>query len=449
MNITDAFIDYLYKMACSPIPVNVKAKANQALLDYIGVTYGGAYADGNSLDVYLTALNGCCSVLGSGGIKVDAARAAFINGFHAHSLEMDDGHRFGMLHPGATVISAVLAISEQEKLSFDQMQKGIVLGYEAAVKLAICLQPGHKMLGYHTTGTCGTVGAAIGCAVAMEMNREQLKAVLSAAATCASGVLKIQEDASQLKAYNVAHASMEGVMAAMIGRTGLRGSDDILGGDRGFLQIHSTTVDFEKLILEESYYEIQRIYVKPYAACRHCHSALEAVMKVKHLFKTSGYIPEADNIEEIRIDTYLLAICGHDHTKIRGIQSAKMSMPYSVAAAYFLDGCGVDAFSIKRITDNDILELVKKVVIFENPEFTALSPEKRIAEVIIRTKQGERKSYRVDYAKGEPENPMTNEEIQTKFVGLMSWCGQRERAQRISELFSGLEISSGQLFNII
>lgn len=343
-------------------------------------------------------------------------------------MELDDGHRFGMLHLGAVIIPAVLALGQQERISLDRILHGIVVGYEAAARLAVSMQPGHKKAGYHTTGTCGTIGAALGCAAALSMDRMQMKAVLSAAASSAAGLLEIQENASQLKAYNAGQAAMAGAGAVLIGKCRLKGPDDILGGDRGFLRIHSATVSEETLVKRDTPLEIERIYVKPYAACRHCHSAMEAAMQLRSRLQTG-----AEEIEEILIDTYQLAIRGHDHREIKGVESAKLSIPYSVAAAYILNSGSLDAFSESSVNQAEILMLARKVKVRENPEFTALAPGKRIAEVRVVTVAGHLARARVEYAKGDPENPMTEDELKDKFMGLMQYCGREEQAKALLE----------------
>ena len=315
----------------------------------------------------LVTHNGDASVIGT-NYKTSPAVAAFINGFHAHSTELDDGHRFGMIHLASVIVSAVFAISESQKLSFDSFFKGIVLGYEAAARLAISIQPGHKKRGFHTTGTCGTIGAAVGCSVAMGFDNTQLKTAISAAATSAAGILEIQEDSSDLKAYNVAHAAMGGVVAALVGCTGLRCPDDILLGEYGWMKLFSDTINESKLVEKTTYYEIERIYRKPYAACRHCHSAIEAALKIA---ERDG--KTAEQINSIEIYTYSLAIKGHDHREAKSISSAKLSMPFSVAAAYLLQNCFLDAFSWENVTNPDIKELAHKIRVIENEEFSNIS----------------------------------------------------------------------------
>ena len=140
-----------------------------------------------------------------------------------------------MIHIGASVITAVLTVAEKEKIPSENVLRGIVMGYEAAVRCARAIQPGHKMRGYHVSGTCGTIGSAMGVAFACGYDKEQLKSTLACAVSSAAGVLEIQEDASELKPYNIGRAAMDGLFAAQMGGLALPGPDDILGGKRGFL----------------------------------------------------------------------------------------------------------------------------------------------------------------------------------------------------------------------
>lgn len=443
-NITDSFIAYLMERGNGDIPEKVYEKAEACFIDYLGVVYTGAQECGETVAGLADGNLGSSSVLGSEK-KTNAGYAAFINGFHAHALELDDGHRFGMIHLGAVIISAVLAAVQEKTVPYKQFLKGIIMGYEAAVRLAIAMQPGHKKKGFHTTGTCGTVGAAVGIAFAMKYGESQLKTAIAAATTGAAGLLEIQEDASTLKPYNVAHAAMAGVVAAYAGRSGLlHGPDDILGGNRGMLYLMSDTVSVNRLTEIENYYEIERIYVKPYAACRHCHPAMEAAIDL-----SNEYAIPFDNIRNIKVYTYSLAIKGHDHTEIKGIGSAKLSMPYSVAAAYILKSGNLEAFSTENIARQDILELTARVDVLERQEFSEQASQKRIAEVELYAKDGSVVKKRVDYAKGDPENPMSRQEVLDKFRKLMSLYRETHKADSILDILGRNEIDTQELFEML
>ncbi len=436
MNITDEFIDYL--IDCNDRITNKDLeKAKYCLLDYLGVTYAGASVNSEVLSE-MDFETGECDIIGT-NIKTDTATAAFVNGYNAHTVEMDDGHRYAAIHLGSVIISAIVAVAQEkhaqgQDCSSDLILCGIVIGYEAAVRCGISMQPGHKKRGYHTTGTCGSIGAAVGIGVMLGFNREQMKGTITGAATSAAGFLEIQEDESEMKPYNIGHAAMAGVMAAKIGALGLCPPDDILGGERGVLKVMTDTFSEDKLLEKTDYLEIERIYIKPYASCRHCHPAMEAAMRIRN---ESNLEPQ--NIDRIIVDTYEFAVRGHDHTLIQGVESAKLSIPYSVAVAYITQDGGLDAFTEEKINDEEILSLTEKATVSSVDEFTQQSPEKRISEVHIFSGDKEYVSH-VDYAKGEPENPMTDEEIRNKFISLMKWAGKQSQTDQILSVIENMEL---------
>lgn len=415
-NISEQYIDFLLAKASLELPINVRVKAKQCLIDFIATSANGYYHNSSFSDCY--PLEGRSSIIGSRGLYASAPVAAFLNGFNSHSTELDDGHRYGMTHIGAVVVSSVLSVVQERGCSFESLIKGIVMGYEATARLAQAVQPDHKKRGFHTTGTCGTIGAAIGCAFALGYNRDQMLSTLSAAATSASGFLEIQEDSSDLKPYNVSNASMSAVMACYVGLSGKRGAADILGGKRGFLQLYCNTVDLIKLVGAIEDYEIQRIYVKLYAACRHCHSAIEAAIAIRNQQHLS-----LRDIESITIDTYQLAILGHDHKNISGEQSAKLSIPFSVAVAYKYGMVSFNSFTKEVLEDSEIVDLISKVTITENPDYTSCQTSKRQATVRILFRDGKELSHTVEFAKGDRENPLTEEEFMQKLLMLTENTG--------------------------
>ena len=415
-NITEFFVDGLVAKS-QAIPEKVIQQAKKCLLDYFGVVVGGSrYLQQQHADFFskLTNENGVCSVFGT-DYKTAVLNAALLNGFCAHVLELDDGHRMGMIHLGASINSAILAVAEQEQLGKDDILKGMVIGYEAAVRCACALQPGHKVRGYHVSGTCGTIGSAMGVAFACGFNKEQIKSTLACAVTSAAGVLEIQEEASELKPYNLGRAAMDGVVAALMGGMALTGPDDILGGKRGFLSVLTDTPNFEHLTdFGNENYCIEGIYQKLYAACRHCHPAIEAAIAIRNDINL-----HPEQVDKVEVYTYKLAVGGHDHTKIQGISSAKLSTPYSVALGIVKGNAGFEDFNEDNLHDSDIIGLMSKVNVIEDEQLTAQSPTVRGARVVIRLKDGKELEDTVLYPKGEPENLIDFEELKQKASHLL------------------------------
>lgn len=401
MNITDRFVGGLEEK--SLLFQQVSSQTRKCLLDYFGVTIGGMR--------YIAERHPELMNISSNDVLIHA--------FCAHVLELDDGHRYGMIHLGASIVSAVIDVAEKECLSSSDVLRGIVMGYEVAVRCARAIQPGHKMRGYHVSGTCGTIGSAIGVAFACGFNKEQLKSTLACAVSSAAGLLEIQEQASELKPYNIGRAAVDGLFAAKIGSLALSGPDDILGGKRGFLTAMTDTPHPECLTdFSTENYAIESIYQKVHAACRHCHPAIDATLDIRN---NTHLIPE--EVEKIVVHTYKLAVGSHDHIQIRGISSAKLSTPFSVALAVVKGSAGYADYNEELLKDYGIKNLMGKVCVIEDEELTKRSPEVRGAKVDFYLKNGQSFEAPCYYPKGEPENPLTQEELEEKFRGLAMYGG--------------------------
>lgn len=422
-NITEIFLDEIIKLSEKDLPEHVRVQTKMSIIDYMACIYLGEYELHNETLEYMDMFGqdtGNAPVVGTGR-NASTHMAALLNGMNAHVSELDDGHRYGMLHLAAPVISTLLAVANEQKLSGEAFLKGIVMGYEAAIRLASAIQPGHKLKGYHATGTCGTIGAAVGLAIALNYNRDQLKATISAAATDAAGLLAAIDDESRLKPYNIGRAAVAAINAAYVGKIGMNGPEDILGGNRGFFK--ATAKDVKEQYIRDGFegsYAIELIYRKPYAACRHCHAAIEAAINVEYLNQIS-----VKSIETIKIETYNLAVHGHDHKDVKGPSSAKMSIPYSVAVGVVYGKADYEQFTSDYIEDSDIIDIMNKIEVLESEELSALVPEKRGAIATI-VADGKSFSHRVDYPKGEPENPIEIKELEQKYYSLVKASGRDE-----------------------
>lgn len=415
-NISSQFVKKLYTLSCSPFPKRIQIKARECFTDYISVVLAGSrtYTDVNMKFVKENKMTGECHIFGFFP-TVDLRTAVMINAFNAHVLELDDSHRIAMTHLGASIFSALVGVAEIYGCSIERILHAAVVGYEAAICLACAIQPSHKKRGFHVSGTCCTVGCAIGIASMLDYSEKEMANVLSASASAAAGLLAVISGDSEQKPYNVANAAVAGVNAALYGKY-YKGATDILDDSRGFFKAMCDQYRTEKIFEKE--YAIESIYQKLYAACRHCHAPMEAMLMLmkKHNFNS-------ETIENIEVRTYDLAINGHDHTDIAGVSSAKQSIPYGVAAACLYQDCGIDAFTEEKVIDARLLNLTKKVTVVEDIQLTELVPEKRAAILQVKLNNGNQYNQRVDFPKGEPENPITKKEMAEKFFSLVKKAG--------------------------
>ncbi|ACX76248.1 MmgE/PrpD family protein [Fibrobacter succinogenes subsp. succinogenes S85] len=444
---TDNFLKNLIKQSKDSIPGKVFTQAKNCFIDFLACTLAGAKAFYEKDLAYIDSLefgNGASSVIGLPP-KCSLQTAALINGMNSHVMELDDGHRKGAVHVGGTIFSALLPVAEKEKISMQDFLYGAIIGYETTIRLACAVQPGNKLRGYHATGTCGTVGATMAIAAALHFDFEQMKSAFSAAVTSAAGVLEMQEDNADLKPLNVGRAAMDAVSAAYLGKARFKAPNDALGGKRGFLAVMTDEAKISFLKdFENDSFSIMSIYNKPYASCRHTHPAIEAAMKIR---QQPGFL--LDEVESVCVHTYKLAVAGHDHKLVDGVNSAKMSMPYSVAVALFTGNAGLNEFSKANVADQRILDIAQKIDVVADDEFTALCPQRRAALVDVKTKTG-LFSARIDYPKGEPENPLTPEEFRQKIEGLMSFAGySKDVCEKLIDIVYRPEFTIDEVINLL
>lgn len=438
-NITDVFLDNLIEFSKRELTEEGLLHARKCVLDYIGVTLAGAkeYHDEEKLLMKtMMARGGDMTIIGherSASLPV----AALINGISSHAVELDDGQRFGNIHPGSPVISALLSVGEAYDLRIDDLWRGVLVGYECVLRMACSIQPSHKLKGFHATGPCGTIGAAMGIAIMLNYNRNQIKSAFSAACSSSSGILEMIEGDTQMMPFNAGKAAMSGVVSAAIGKAGLKYPDNALGGKRGFLNCFSNDPNLSLLtdFSGKPYYNTN--YFKLYAACGHCHAGIDAALNLRnqHLFSI-------DEIERITVETYKLALQGHDHNIIDGINSAKMSIPYSVAVALMKGSAGINDYNEDTIQNKELLRLTSLVNVEEDEEISKQAPKKRISVVHAYTKDNHY-SERIEYPKGQPENPLTLSDIENKFHEMCSFSGlTKNKAKSISDMILNTQKTS-------
>ena len=442
-SISSRFVDKLFSLSeCNTIPRHVFNKAKSCLIDYIGVVFAGSYFYKDIINnyIYKNELGGNIHIFNWNN-TVNFHDAILVNAFNSHVLELDDSHRVALTHLGASIFSALIGVAEKRSCTINQLLIGAIVGYEAAIRIGNCIQPSHKKRGFHSSGTCCTIGCAMGISAMLGYKKDEFFNAFSASVTSSAGLLEIIGGESEQKPYNVANAAVAGVNAALFGKY-FHAPEDILEGKSGFLKAVSDTYQPERLF--DDGFAIETIYQKLYASCRHCHTPMEATM----LIRNETQRPYHD-IVDILVETYDLAILRHDHTIINGISSAKQSIPYSVAASYFFGNGGLGVYSKDSICNEDILTLTKKVKLKENRELSQLVPKKRASIVTITYSDGYKCSKRVDFAKGEPENPLTQRELYEKYKTLMLMSGKDfQQLEKILDLINQMDSYVKDIFDI-
>lgn len=447
-NLSKKFIDLLYKSVinynCSE---NEKDATETRIIDYISVLFAGRKKLGNKISLLEDSLKGeenGYTVLGSTN-TFSLENAAFLNGISAHVLELDDGHRFGMIHPGAPITSAVISYAIKHNIDYNLFLKSIIIGYEAAIRLAITIQPSHKIIGYHGSGTCGTVGAAIALSVIMELDQETMKNAFSIAIASSQGYLKMIDDESELKPFTIGKAAQNGVIAVKTALAGFKGPIDVLSGTRGFLEMSCKKYNVDKLFEKNKNFHIVNTYLKPHASCRHTHPAVDAILDIKKKYSVDDY----KKIKKIIVNTYLLAVEGHDHKDIPNVSSAKMSIPYSVASALVLGHSNLSAYVDRNIFNSNIKEVINLTEVYSSDKLSAQFPEIRGAQVEVKMIDGENYTKLIELPLGEPENKISDQQFFTKVYELLTYSDMdKDDLTRLYECFIQKNLDSN-LFKLL
>lgn len=445
MNKTRSFLQQIHCLSEKTVPNVVMNKAKLSLLDYIAVTIAGAHSIKDKLNKYISFSEPEEGIYNAIGInrKMGLKDTVFLNGLNGHVLDLDDGTNAGIIHLGSPIFSLLLPLAFKYQKSIEDVLRAATIGYEVSYTMAISIQPGHKALGYHATGTCGTLGATIAAAYLLDFTREEIDNAFAIACVSATGFLNVLDDGSELKPYNVAKTTTLALMSIQMAKSGFKGQSDPLFSHRGFIKMMTGKDGLElKPILLNNTYAIQKSYTKPYAACRYLHPAIEAAIKVRGKNEIA-----VDKIKSITVKTYSLAVAGHDHTKILGPSSAKMSIPYSVSIGLLFGKAGIKEFDNGFVNDANVLSLTKRVQVISDKEMSDVFPKIQSAELEVFFINNTSVKAKVDYPKGELENPLTKLEFKERFDDLLLHAGKK-RAD-IDELYTKVISTKGQISEIL
>ncbi len=412
--IAQTFAEFFCKAQFKDVPPEVVHKAKLLTIDLIGVSIAGLKMDfpGMMID-YLSSLQGTeQATLFGFKEKVPAIHAALGNGVTAHALDMDDGYRFGGVHAGVAVIPAALAYAETQQADGKAFLLAMILGYDIVNRISKAMNPSHLTRGFHTTGTLGGLGAAAACGVLADLNQEQMTSALSLATLQGAGLLQVLIEGSMVKPLHPGKAAMAGVLSVDMAKRGAKGPVTVIEAEKGLFHAMADEVHAETLFegLGQHFYLADQ-YIKLHAACRHIHPAADGVLAVMKDHKLAF----AD-IESVDVATYPVAVsfCGTTETPDTA-EGAKFSIAYSVAMAAYYGDVGEDRYVPSVVTNLDIQGLASRITSRLDDGWTKAYPSQRGASMVITSKAGAVHKVDVPLAKGEPENPASDEDIIAKF----------------------------------
>ena len=433
MAVINQLSEYIATARDKELPPEVVTKAKHHILDTIAAMVSGAKLRPGRLAIrYARSQRGKreATVVGS-HLMVPAALAALVNGILAHADETDDTHWRSRTHPGCVIIPAALAMAEKEYSDGKALLHAVVLGYEINCRLTRTLGVGH--LGSHSTYSIGgTFGAAAAAGTLAGLNAQQVCWTLSYAAQQASGVLSWVRDNDHIeKAFDFGGMpARNGVTAAVLVQSGFTGIDNVLEGEKNFLNAYSPSPDTAHLVDGlGSRYEIMETSIKRFPVGAPIQAAADALLLIK----------ERHDVPPVSVKKVVVRLPTDGAAIVNDRQMPDINLQY-IMAVMLLEGTLSfhAAHSYRRMKDKKVKEIKARVELIPDEALMQASiPRQGIVEVT--TQSGEIFREHVVSVRGTPDNPMTTEEVEKKAIDLVAPMLGDQRSQELMEKIRKLE----------
>jgi 2-methylcitrate dehydratase PrpD len=363
------------------------------------------------------------------------------NGTSSHAIEMDDVNNEASLHPGVVVFPAALATSEMVGETGKKFIEAVVLGYEVMIRLGKALGPENSYKrGFHPTGTCGPFGSSVAASKILGLGEKGLLSALGIAGSQAAGSMEYLAQGAWTKRFHPGWAAHSGMIAAQLARKGFRGPTSIIEGRDGFLHAYSNGADASK-VLEGigSGFEILRTSVKPHGCCRYMQPPIDAILKIVKENDLDPERVEKVTVGILRAGAHLIAEPLEEKYRPQSIVDAQFSMPFGAAVAVLYRKAGLREFHLSKIRSEEVKRMMRRVECVVDPDLDKTFPKQWCATAEILTKDGKRYFIKIEYPKGDPENPLTWEEMIEKFHSLSNGSLTKGRRIKIVDQVRGLE----------
>ena len=362
------------------------------------------------------------------GFKTTLANAALANGYTAHIEDYDDTHFPTVVHPTAPTLPAAYALAEQRGASGRDLITAVALGVEACCRVCLSVYPWHYDAGWHITGTMGVFGAAIAAAKVLGLDAGQTVAALGIAGTQAAGVR--EAFGTMTKPMHPGRAAQAGLNGALLAQKGFTAATEILEGRRGVMTVMSSSHDLSRLTADlGTRWEIFNNGLKPYSCGVVSHPAIDAAIA---LGRRPGFDAHAVEAIEAVVHPLVPELMGRMEPDV-GL-AGKFSCAHTISVG-LVDGAAYPAqFTDARVKDPLLAALRRKV------KFT-IDHSKGEDQVTLRLtmKDGSVLEHTVEHATGSPENPMTDDRLNDKFLTLATPTLGAAAAQSLLDRLWALE----------
>ena len=430
---------YATELQWDDLPPEVIEHSRRILLDTIGTTLGG------SVEPEVIAMarrygrpDGGHSTLIGHGLRSSPLNAGLVNGTSACWMDFDSGHRpppgkplLPAAHPPIHLVPAALAIAEKEQSTGQELLTALVVGYDAGARIGMSSRVRPEI---HCHGTHHNTAAAVAAARLMKYPTEQMASTIGLAAHLS--LMPSFENAYQGGTVRNTYAGVgaaAGILAARLASIGFTAEKDVLSSVYGGV----ISPWFDPDLLTEDLgkrFEITLGFIKLYPMCRFGHPAIEATQKLVDQHPSL----QADEIEKVDLHTFDWAATLSEKDPKTDL-AAKFSIPWAVASVLVRRSAGPDQFRTEALNDTLVRRIAGKVAVSEDTRYSAMTPAKRPARIIVKISEGKIFEAEVERSSGGPDAPLPREKVVDKFRSLADPILGAEKARIVVEKVMSLE----------
>lgn len=421
------------------IPKACVDRAKLVLLDTLGcMVYGRTTVPGGiAADIAADFGGGHGVTLMGDKRRAPAPAAALANGVMAHSFELDDRNTETMSHPSGSVLPAAMALGERDHISGAKLLLAFVMGHEVTSHVAQPVVPESYVFGWHAQGWHPTLGAAASAGVVLGLNLIQMQHAFGLAGTQASGMIE-SAFSSNGKPFHSGKSAQAGVWSAVLAQRGFTGGLHALEGSaraRGYCDLLSPNPKWDTILkgLGTEYKLVTRSGLKPYSCAGDMHCGIDAVLALK---KRHNLKPE--DIQAIHVHSFRIIPTHFNIPQPKATIDGLMSYQHCLAAALIYDKVTPAQFTAEMFADAKMQAIRSKITLDVDPELDAMFPKVYTARVDIVTARGTF-TETVLASKGDPGNPMNQQEVEAKFVDLAAYLLPKDRVHRVLDLVRKIE----------
>jgi 2-methylcitrate dehydratase PrpD len=428
--ITRALVDSVRELRYDEIPDDAREVARHCLLDFLAVALPGAREP--LVDILVEAIvrpEGAeeARLLGRAE-RCTRLTAALVNGAAGHALDFDDAHMRMNGHPTVPVLPALLALVAGEATTGRALLTALVAGIELECRLGVLLGAAHYEVGFHSTGTLGTFGAAAACAHLLGLDAGQWVRAMGLAGSQAAGLKSAF--GTMTKPFHAGRAASAGLLAALLARGGFTAATDVLEAKQGFFETHAgDPPDLSRLDRLRGRFLVRETLFKYHAACYLTHAPIEAARGLRQRY---GIDPGAVDDVELSVAPLLLRVCNIAEPKT-GLEG-KFSLRATTAMALLgADTADLATYSDRRMADPALVRLRDRVRVV-----TDAGREATRARVTL--KAGTRR-FEAEADTGLPATDLAEQRtrLRRKFDALAEPCLGAERAARLAAAALGVD----------